>query len=58
MAMMPAMKLSSFPKVIVGARVSPSGQAMPQSGDLSGETGPVPSSGSEQVAVLIDKVVP
>ncbi len=52
------MKLSSFPQVIVGARVSTSGQAMPQSGDLEGETGPIPSSGSTQVTVSIDRVGP
>ncbi|MGB5734204.1 MAG: c-type cytochrome biogenesis protein CcmI [Thiohalocapsa sp.] len=58
MAMMPAMKLSSFPQIIVGARVSPSGQAMPQPGDLEGETGPIPSIGSPQVAITIDRVRP
>jgi cytochrome c-type biogenesis protein CcmH len=58
MAMMPTMKLSSFPQVIVGARVSTSGQAMPQSGDLEGETGPIPSSGSTQATVSIDRVRP
>ncbi len=58
MAMMPAMKLSSFPQVIVGARISPSGQAMPQPGDLEGETGPIPSSSTGQVAVTIDRVRP
>lgn len=58
MAMMPAMKLSNFPQVIVGARISPSGQAMPQPGDLEGETGPIPSSSAGQVAVTIDRVRP
>ncbi|RKT46543.1 c-type cytochrome biogenesis protein CcmI [Thiocapsa rosea] len=58
MAMMPTMKLSRFPQVIVGARVSTSGQAMPQSGDLEGETGLIPSSGSTQVTVSIDRVRP
>ncbi len=56
MAMMPQMSLSSFPQVIVGARVSASGQATPQPGDLEGQTGPVPASGS--VAVTIDGVRP
>ena len=58
MAMMPAMKLSGFPQIIVGARVSPSGQAMPQPGDLQGETGPIPSDTREPVKVRIDSVRP
>jgi len=36
-AMMPSMKLSSFPSVTVGARVSASGDALSQSGDWFGE---------------------
>jgi len=36
MAMTPAMRLSNFPDVVVGARVSKSGNAMPQTGDLEG----------------------
>jgi cytochrome c-type biogenesis protein CcmH len=36
MAMSPAAKLSSTSSVIVGARISKSGNAMPQSGDLQG----------------------
>ena len=34
MAMAPNMKLSSFPRVVVGARISKSGNAIAQSGDL------------------------
>lgn len=34
MAMMPSLKISSFPEVIVGARVSKTGQPIPQNGDL------------------------
>jgi cytochrome c-type biogenesis protein CcmH len=40
LAMSPAAKLSSVPQVIVGARVSKSGNAMPQSGDLQGLSAP------------------
>lgn len=36
MAMMPQLKLSGFPKVVVGARVSQTGNAIPSSGDLQG----------------------
>ncbi|HFC91863.1 MAG TPA: c-type cytochrome biogenesis protein CcmI [Leucothrix mucor] len=36
-AMMPAMKLSGFPKVIIGARISKSGNAIGASGDLYSE---------------------
>lgn len=36
LAMMPTMKVSGFDKVIISARVSKSGQAMAQSGDLMG----------------------
>ena len=39
LAMSPAMRLSAHSKVVVGARVSKSGDAMPQPGDLSGQTG-------------------
>jgi cytochrome c-type biogenesis protein CcmH len=56
-AMSPAMKLSGFPQVAVGARVSKSGQAMPSSGDLEGSVSPVSTTGSE-VSITIDQVVP
>jgi cytochrome c-type biogenesis protein CcmH len=58
MAMNPAMRLSTFPQVIVGARVSKSGQAMPQPGDLEGLVGPVDSVASAPVSVTIDQVRP
>lgn len=58
MAMMPQMRLSAFPQVVVGARVSPSGQAMPQPGDLEGETGPVAPADAGAVSVTIDRVRP
>jgi cytochrome c-type biogenesis protein CcmH len=57
MAMMPAMSLAAFPQVMIGARVSRTGNAMPQSGDLQGMTGPV-AVGSTGVSVVIDEVVP
>ena len=58
LAMTPEMKLSNFPQVIVGARISPSGQASPQSGDLEGETGPLAPGGQASVKVLIERVRP
>jgi len=58
MAMMPAMRLSGFPEVIVGARVSASGQATPQPGDIEGETGPIASSTAAPVRVQIDSIRP
>jgi len=41
MAMNPAAKLSTAQQVIVGARVSKSGNAVPQPGDLQGYSKPV-----------------
>ena len=41
MAMSPAAKLSGAPSVIVSARISRSGDAMPAPGDLVGQVGPV-----------------
>jgi len=40
-AMSPAARLSSAPQVVVTARVSKSGQATPQAGDLEGASAPV-----------------
>jgi cytochrome c-type biogenesis protein CcmH len=56
MAMIPAMRLSAFPEVTVGARISASGQATPQSGDLEGEVSPVRPGESGPVDVVIDSV--
>jgi cytochrome c-type biogenesis protein CcmH len=41
MAMTPAAKLSSAPRVVVGARISARGNATPQAGDLQGYSAPV-----------------
>ncbi|HEX6828720.1 MAG TPA: tetratricopeptide repeat protein, partial [Burkholderiales bacterium] len=56
-AMNPSMKLSGFQEVIVGARVSKTGNAMPQSGDLEGFSSPV-KVGTNNIHLVIDKVVP
>jgi cytochrome c-type biogenesis protein CcmH len=58
MAMMPSMRLSAFPKVVVGARISKSGQATPAAGDLEGQTGPVAVAGAPEVSVTIDTTRP
>jgi cytochrome c-type biogenesis protein CcmH len=57
MAMAPNMKLSSFPEVVVGARISKSGNATPQSGDLEGLSKPV-RVGATGVSVVIDSALP
>jgi cytochrome c-type biogenesis protein CcmH len=57
MAMNPALKLSSVPRVVVTARISRSGGATPQSGDLQGESAPV-TPGGKAVSITIDKVLP
>ena len=57
MAMMPSMKLSSFPQVRVVARISKSGNAMPQSGDLQGMS-PVISHNTNDIKIVIEHVMP
>ena len=57
MAMMPNMKISSFPEVVIEARISKSGQAMPASGDLQGFSPPV-QIGDKDITVVIDKQIP
>ena len=56
MAMTPAMKLSAFPQVVVGARISRAGTAMPQAGDVQGFSQPVKPGAAETVQVLINEV--
>lgn len=57
MAMSPALRLSSVPQVIVGARISKSGNAMPQPGDLQGLS-PVVPVGTQGLALQIGDVLP
>lgn len=57
MAMAPGMNLSAFPQLIVGARISKSGNATPGSGDLEGSSAPV-KPGASGVVVVIDRTVP
>ncbi len=57
MAMAAGMTLSAHPKVIIGARVSKSGNAMPQPGDLQGLSGIVANT-TQGVSVVIDTEIP
>ncbi|AFC85511.1 tetratricopeptide repeat protein [Frateuria aurantia] len=56
MAMMPQRNLSAATQVIVGARISHSGQAMPAAGDLEGESAPIRLPVSAPVSIVVDKV--
>ncbi|MCL6556585.1 MAG: c-type cytochrome biogenesis protein CcmI [Burkholderiales bacterium] len=56
-AMSPAMRLSGAREVVVGARISKSGNATPRPGDLEGVSAPV-KPGAREVTVVIDRVVP
>lgn len=57
MAMSPQWRLSGATRVVVGARISKSGNATPQPGDLLGQSAEV-ASGARDVQVLIDRVQP
>ena len=52
-AMSPEMKLSKFTEVVVSARISKAGNAVPQSGDLQGVSKAV-KVGSKDITVVID----
>ena len=56
-AMSAELKLSGFSQVVVGARISRSGNATPQSGDLIGQSGPV-KPGTANLLVTIGDVQP
>ncbi len=53
MAMTPAMTLSNFPQVRVVARISKSGNAIPQTGDFKGQVEPVTVDKNPRVEILI-----
>ncbi len=55
-AMSPATRLSLHPKVVIGARISKTGQAMPSAGDLTGQSAAVANDTSDLV-IEIDQVV-
>lgn len=58
MAMMPQLTLSKFPEVLIGARVSKSGDPIPKSGDLQGEVSPVKPGQKETVTLVVNTIVP
>jgi len=57
MAMAPNLKLSAFPEVVITARISKSGNAKAQSGDLQGASQAV-KPGASGIVIAIDQVVP
>ncbi len=54
---MPSRKLSDMGTVVIVARLSKSGEAMPKSGDLQGMSAPV-KPGASGVAIVIDQEIP
>ena len=56
MAVMPSMNLSSVDRIVVGVRVSKTGNASPSPGDLEGLSKPV-KIGSKGIAITIDSEV-
>ena len=57
MAMSPALRLSGVSQVVVGARISKSGNAMPQPGDLQGLT-PTVAVGASGLQLQINETLP
>jgi len=58
MAMTPQMTLSQFEQVVVGARVSMTGNAIAQSGDIQGVSGAISSASKQPISIIINSVVP
>jgi len=56
-AMAPGVNISSASAVLIEARVSRTGNVIPQSGDLVGTSAPV-KPGARDVKIVVDKVVP
>ena len=57
MAMVPDMKMSSVPELVIGARVSKSGDAITKPGDLEGYTAPLKAGATGPMEVVIASVV-
>ena len=58
MAMMPERKLSSFDQIVIGARISRTGQPMPAPGDLQGLSEPISSQSGSTQSIEIRDIVP
>ncbi|MGD9842452.1 MAG: c-type cytochrome biogenesis protein CcmI, partial [Steroidobacteraceae bacterium] len=58
LAMMSTRKLSQFDTITVSARLSRSGQALAQTGDLQTDTVSVSTRSSQNVALHISRLVP
>lgn len=56
MAMTPQMSLLNFPEIIINARISKSGQAVSQAGDLIGQTGKLKTNDTTMVNIEINQV--
>jgi cytochrome c-type biogenesis protein CcmH len=56
-SMMPSRKLSDVEMVVIVARLSKSGKAMPESGDLEGMSQPV-KPGADGITIVIDRERP
>lgn len=57
-AMVAQMNLSSTARIVVGARISRSGNAQAQPGDLETVSEPLPNSHGQVIELVIDQVVP
>ncbi|MGI9213759.1 MAG: c-type cytochrome biogenesis protein CcmI [Methylococcaceae bacterium] len=57
MSMMPGMNLSSFERIILGARISKTGKPTPSEGDLQGLTQALAAENNKRYEVLIKDVV-
>lgn len=57
-SMMPSMTLSSQPQVVVGARISKTGDAIAKPGDFETLSAPLPNTQAAPVVLVIDTVVP
>ena len=58
MAMIPSMKISNFPNVKVSARISKSGQAGAQSGDIQSKSYVVNSNQTKTIKLIISNIIP